>query len=94
MTESVKVFPTVHLTFVAFDGEGMQLEICPADLAGHVASADALACIPADDQEKLWFELFDATGNVARIPLAELERAIAAATPEVYGEAWYAGDNR
>jgi hypothetical protein len=92
--EDVMVYPhkTVHkayLQFAAVHNDGFQLEVCPADDAGDLANPDPLLRILADDQESLWIELHDVTGAVVRMPLAEIERAIAAARPEVHGEVWY-----
>lgn len=83
---------TIHKTYLQFASvadEGLQLEVCPANEAGDLAAVDPLLRILADDVERLWIEFYDVAGAIVRMPLAEIERAIAAAKPDVHGEAWY-----
>jgi len=49
---------------------------------------EAVARILADDNEVSWFEFFTPEGPV-RLPLYEIEQAIAAGKLDVHGEAWY-----
>jgi hypothetical protein len=68
----------------------MQLEILAGGPDGEFLPncPEALARIVADDNEIHWFEFFTPEGRV-RLPLSEIERAIAAGKPDVHGEAWY-----
>ena len=89
MGTALDVFPTTYLQFVGTVEQGLQLEVLPADADGRSLSADALMTVLGDDADRLWVQLYDVAGNLVRIPLTELEKAIESAKAEVHGEAWY-----
>jgi hypothetical protein len=90
MPDSPAILASAFLQFTSPTGEGFQLEICAADKTGALIkdASYPLATILADDQEVRWFEFWTPNGLV-RLPLAEIERAIEVAKPDVHGEAWY-----
>ena len=90
MTNAAATAEKAFLQFTSCPGEGMQLEILAGDSEGAFLPErpDALARIVADDNEIRWFEFFTPDGRI-RLPLSEIERAIAAGKPDVHGEAWY-----
>ena len=89
MATALDVFPRAYLQFVGTVDQGLQLEVLPADADGRSLSADALITVLGDDADQLWVQLYDAAGNLVRIPLAELERAVDSAKADVRSEAWY-----
>ena len=89
MSTAIDVFPNAYFQFVGTVDQGLQLEVLPADANGQPLGADALMTVLGDDADNLWVQLYDVAGNLVRIPLAELERAIESAKAEVHGEAWY-----
>ena len=79
-----------YLQFTSCTSEGLQMEILAGGPAGEFIPSrpDAIARVIADNTETLWLEFFTPQGLV-RLPLAEVERAIATARPDVHGESWY-----
>ena len=90
MPDTPVIKASAYLQFTSPTGEGFQLEICAADETGALLrdASYPLATILADDQEVRWFE-FSTPNGLVRLPLAEIERAIEVAKPDVHGEAWY-----
>jgi hypothetical protein len=89
MTAQSDVFPRTYLQFVGTVDQGLQLEVLPAGVNGQPLGADALITVLGDGTDRLWVQLYDVSGILVRIPLADLERAIESAKTEVHGEAWY-----
>lgn len=90
MTNTITTTKRAFLQLTSCSGEGMQLEILAGDPDGAFLPdhPEALARIVADDDEIRWFEFFTPEGRI-RLPLSEIERAIAISKPDVHGEAWY-----
>ena len=90
MKRTPLVVATAHLQFTSPTGDGFQLEICAGNEAGdlHPDIRTPLATVLSDNAERRWVEFYTTSGAV-RIPLAELERAIQVAKPDVHGENWY-----
>ena len=92
MAVALDVFPSAFLQFVGTVDQGLQLEVLPADADGRSLSSDALMTVLGDDADRLWIQLYDAAGNLVRIPLAELDRAVESVKAHLHGEAWYDRD--
>lgn len=90
MKTQPRSFRRAFLQFTSCSGEGFQLEILPGDENGgrHEAYPEPIARFVADDDEFQWLEFFTAHGAV-RLPVSQIEEAIAIAKRDVHGEAWY-----
>jgi hypothetical protein len=90
MLKAPKIFQTVVVMMCSSTGEGMTLEICPGNEDGSRidGSAFPLATILADDEQRLWMEIYTGDGPV-RVPVSEIERALERAKLEVRPEVWY-----
>ncbi|WCE03971.1 hypothetical protein [Pseudoxanthomonas sp. JBR18] len=82
----------MKIIWSSVSGDGFQAELVPVDVAGKVLGQlrAGIGTIGQDEDGTFWFEVFD-NGAGIRVPLAEVEQAIADAKEEVHCESYYDG---